>query len=121
MAAVAVSSEYPIEGDAIVRGDPLTIQADIHLLGVPQDISGWEWRSHVRRSANATYLMEFDIEAVEDPDTGIVSRLLMSLDEEQTRQLKTGYVFDLEQVSPTHRTWWICKKLKIQADVSKDA
>lgn len=122
---MAASSPYPVEGDPIVRGDPLTIPIDISVNGVPQDITTWTWRAHIRRSADAALIMEFSF-AVDTPPNGTVpSRLLLSLTPEQTRNLRTGMTFDLEQLAsaatPTPiRTWWICTKLNVVKDISHD-
>jgi hypothetical protein len=120
---MAVSSEYPIEGDPIVRGDPLTIPIDISVNGVAQDVSGWHWRAHIRRSPDAVLVTEFATEAIVPPDGTVPSRLLLSLTSAQTALLRTGMVFDLEQLSDaatpeTVRTWWICTKLTVAKDVS---
>jgi hypothetical protein len=127
---MAVISTYPINGQPIVRGDPLTIQVDISRsvdgVKTPIDITDWAWWAHVRRSADAALVTEFVIEAVTPPDGTFPSRLLLNLTPDQTRLLKSGMVFDLEQITdhttPTSiRTWWSCSKLTVLKDVSHDA
>jgi hypothetical protein len=120
---MAVITEYPIVGSPIVRGDPLTIPVTIKVQGVAQDVSDWIWRAHIRRSYDSALITEFNIE-VTTPEDGLVpSRVLLSLDTFQTAILKTGYVFDLEQMvdnatPETWRTWWIVTKVFVQKDVS---
>lgn len=122
MAAISV---YPIEGNPIVRGDPLCIVVDIAINGIPQDVSAWAWRAHIRRSADSTLITEFTIEATTPPDGLVASRLLLSLTPAQTRLLRTGMVFDLEQITnhatpESIRTWWQVTKLLVNKDVSHD-
>jgi hypothetical protein len=114
----------------IIRGDPLCIPVSIvRLLSdgtrEPIDISDWILRAHVRRSYDAALIMEFAIEIV-TPDGGTVpNQALLSLDTFQTAKLKTGYVFDLEQLidhatPETWRTWWIIEKIFVHKDVSHE-
>lgn len=120
---MAAITEYPIEGSPIIRGDPLTIPVNIKVGGVPQDVSGWSWRSQIRRSYDSALITEFAIDVI-TPDGGTVpSQVLLQLTPEQTTGLKTGYVFDLEQLvdaatPETWRTWWIVTKMHVQKDVS---
>lgn len=121
---MAVTSQYPVNGQPIVRGDPLTIPVDIKINGVEQDISNWVWRAHIRRSADAALIDEFDFTVTTPPNGTTTSRLLLTLTGEQTEKLRTGYVFDLEQLVPastpaeTLRTWWIVTKLVVVKDIS---
>jgi hypothetical protein len=127
---VAVRSEYPTagkDGDPIVRSDPLTIAVDINRkvdgVKTPIDITGWFWRAHIRRSPNAALVTEFSFDVDTPPGGTVPNRLLMSLAEDQTALLKTGMVFDLEQLTghatpTTIRTWWICTRMWVAQDVS---
>lgn len=122
---MAVITEYPIAGSPIVRGDPLTIPVTIKVKGVPQDVSGWLWRAHIRRSYDSALIDEFATEIVTPDDETVPCQVLLSLSAEQTRNLKTGYVFDLEQLidaatPETWRTWWIVTRITVQKDVSHD-
>jgi hypothetical protein len=120
---VAALSDYPLLGGPIIRGDPLTIPVNIKVQGVPVDVSSWIWRAHVRRSYDSALITEFDLDVI-TPVGGIVpSTVLMNLDVFQTQILKTGYVFDLEQLidhatPETWRTWWIVEKITVHKDVS---
>lgn len=122
---MAAITEYPIEGSPIIRGDPLTIPVNIKVKGVPQDVSGWVWRAQIRRSYDAALIDEFNIDVIV-PEGGLVpSQVLLQLRPDQTTTLKTGYVFDLEQLvdaatPETWRTWWIVTKITVQKDVSHD-
>lgn len=120
---MAVSTEYPIEDTPIVRGDPLCIPVDFSIDGVPIDISEWVWRSQIRRSADGRLVTEFNIEVVTPEGGTVPNQLLLSLTPDQTRILRTGMVFDLEQLSndstpETLFTWWIVTKMKVVKDVS---
>jgi hypothetical protein len=121
---MAAISEYPIIGSPIIRGDPFTLPVNILVNGEPQDVSEWVWRAHIRRSYDSALIDEFAIDVV-TPEGGVVpSQVLLQLTPEQTTTLKTGYVFDLEQLvnqatpAETWRTWWIVKKITVQKDVS---
>lgn len=122
---MAATSIYPVEGPAIVRGDPLTIPVDITINGVPEDVSGWFWRAHIRRSADAKLIMEFSISVTTPPGGSVPNRVLLSLTPDQTRELRTGMTFDLEQLDnattpDSLRTWWICTRMVVVKDVSHD-
>lgn len=123
---MAVTSEYPVNGQPIVRGDPLTIPVDIKVNGIEQDITNWVWRAHIRRSADAALIDQFDFTVTTPPNGTVPCRLLLTLTAERTEHLRTGYVFDLEQLVPaatpdeTLRTWWIVTKLRVVKDVSHD-
>jgi hypothetical protein len=120
---MAAITEYPIEGSPIIRGDPLTIPVNIKVKGVPQDVSSWVWRAHIRRSYDAALIDEFAIDVIVPEGGTVPSQVLLQLTPEQTTTLKTGYVFDLEQLvesatPETWRTWWIVTKIYVQKDVS---
>lgn len=120
---MAAITEYPLIGSPIIRGDPLCIPVNIKVKGEPQDVSDWIWRAHIRRSYDSALIDEFNIEVVTPDDGTVPSQVLLSLDTFQTAQLKTGYVFDLEQMvdnstPETWRTWWIVTKIQVQKDVS---
>lgn len=124
---MAAITEYPIEGSPIIRGDPLCIPVNIRIKGVDQDVSDWVFRAQIRRSYDAALIDEFAIEVVTPEGGTVPSQVLLSLRPDQTTTLKTGYVFDLEQLvneaTPweTWRTWWIVTKITVQKDVSRSA
>lgn len=120
---MAAITEFPIQGSPIIRGDPLCIAIDILVQHVPMDVSGWIWRAQIRRSYDAVLIDEFAIEVVVPEGGTVPNQLLLSLDTFQTARLKTGYVFDLEQLvdnatPETWRTWWIVTKMIVHKDVS---
>ena len=118
-----ITDEFPIVGSPIIRGDPLCIPVNIKVRGVPEDVSGWTWRAQIRRSYDAALVDEFTIEVVTPIDGTVPNQVLLSLDTFQTATLKSGYVFDLEQLiehatPETWRTWWIVKRINVHKDVS---
>jgi hypothetical protein len=120
---MAAISEYPIAGSPIVRGDPLCIPVTIKVKGVEQDVTEWTWRAQIRRSYDAALVDEFTIEVATPEESIVPCQVLLSLDTFQTVNLKTGYVFDLEQLidnatPETWRTWWIVTKMHVHKDVS---
>lgn len=123
---MAAITEYPLVGGPIIRGDPLVVPVNIKVNGVPQDVSAWSWRAQIRRSYDAVLIDEFSIEVITPEGGDVPSQVLLMLDTFQTAKLKTGYVFDLEQLidagtPQTWRTWWICTKITVQKDVSRNA
>jgi hypothetical protein len=126
---MAAISNYPLNHQ-IVRGDPLCIPVSIvrrmpDASHEPIDVSDWIWRAHVRRSYDSALIMEFAIEVITPEGGTVPNQVLLSLDTYQTTRLKTGYVFDLEQLinhatPQTWRTWWIIEKIFVHKDVSHE-
>jgi hypothetical protein len=120
---MAAISDYPLVGGPIIRGDPFSLPVDIRVQGVPVDVSDWIWRAHVRRSYDSALVTEFSIDIIIPEGGTVPSTVLMELDVFQTQLLKTGYVFDLEQLidnstPQTWRTWWIVERITVHKDVS---
>lgn len=121
---MAAITEYPVEGGPIIRGDPLCIPVGILVQHEPVDISDWIWRAQIRQSYDGKLFDEFTIEVITPEGGTVPNQLLLSLDADQTTKLKTGLVFDLEQLvdaatpQETWRTWWIVTKISVQKDVS---
>lgn len=120
---MAAISEYPIAGSPIIRGDPLAIPVTIRVKGVEQDVSTWAWRAHIRRSYDSALITEFTIDVQTPTDGTVPSQVLLQLTPDQTTILKTGYVFDLEQLvdaatPETWRTWWVVEKIHVHKDAS---
>lgn len=120
---MAAITEFPVKGQPIIRGDPLSVPVSINVQGQPQDVSDWLWRAQIRRSYDGGLITEFTIDVTTPVDGIVPNQLVLSLDPSQTVKLKTGYVFDLEQLSfdatpETLRTWWIVTKMHVQKDVS---
>lgn len=117
---MAVEVDYfPLPEDTpIVRGDPLAFQFNITRGGAEVDISTWTWRAHVRRSADAPLVMEFAQQVLVPTGGTLPSQLVLSLTSDQTAQLRAGMTFDIEQMTPTHMTWFIAKRLRVTKDIS---
>jgi hypothetical protein len=120
-------SSFPFT-DPIVRGDPLCVpvtftRKELDGTKTPIDVSDWMFRAHVRRSYDSALITEFSIEVITPEGGTVPNQLLLSLDTFQTQLLKTGYVFDLEQIfdhatPETLQTWWIVEKITVHKDVS---
>lgn len=120
---MAAISEYPIVGSPLIRGDPVTIPVTIKVKGVEQDVSDWIWRAQIRSSYDGKLIDEFHIEVATPEGSTVPCVVLLSLDTFQTVNLKTGMVFDLEQLvdnatPETWRTWWVVEKIHVHKDVS---
>jgi hypothetical protein len=113
---MAAISAYPMTG-AIVRGDPLEIPVTLSVDGVAYDATGSNWRAQVRTTYNAALVVSFTC-------TAVGSTVTMAMTGDETALLKTGMMFDLEELDKasgdTIKTWWICTGLKVQDDVSRD-
>lgn len=120
---MAAISGYPNTG-AVVRGDPLVIPVNISVDGVPLDVSGSDWRAQVRTNYDAALVVSFTCSVVIPGGGSVPSQVLMEMTGDETALLKTGMMFDLEELDQTTgdtiRTWWICTGIKIQQDVSRD-
>lgn len=110
---MAATHEYPVNGDPLVRGDPFAIHVHID---TTDDISTWAWRAQVRSTADSALIFAFDV--VPDPDDALGFWLVA--DAERAALLREGIGFDLEQVTPITRTWWICPCLHVSKDYSRD-
>lgn len=123
-----ITPTFPIEGPPIIRGDPFVTSIDFideaeDGTRTPINVSDWQWRAHVRRSYDAALITEFTVEVVTPEGGTVPNQVLMSLDCFQTQKLKTGMVFDLEQLidnatPQTFYTWWIVEKIVVHKDVS---
>jgi hypothetical protein len=123
VSVAAITPTYPITSTPIIRGDPITVPVTIKADGEPVDISSWVWRAQIRRSYDGALIDEFSIRINTPEGTDVPCQLLLSLDTFQTTKLKTGYVFDLEQLidnatPQTWQTWWIVQRIVVQKDVS---
>lgn len=107
----ATLAQYPVAGDLIVRGDPLTIPVTI----ASTDVSDWTWRAYIRSRPDAsTVVAEFAIDV--DPDDS--STVLLQLTSEETGRLRNGMGFDLVQLTPVQRTWLTVSSLRVQSSYS---
>lgn len=98
--------------------------------GADQDITTWTWRSYVRDHIDGAFIHECEDFAVTTPAalpdlfpqdlSSTPCVLLARWTPEQTALWGTGYVADIEQLTPTKRTPIIFDTLRIDRDVSND-
>jgi hypothetical protein len=119
---MAATSEYPQNG-ALVRGDPVSIPVTLTVDGSPFDASGFTWRAQIRDGFDGPLVVAFTTTVGTPAGGAVPNQITLSLTDDEARLLETGMVFDLEQLDGTGntiRTWWICTRLVVQLDVSKD-
>lgn len=121
---MAAISTYPTDlqdlDKWLVRGDPVAIQVEI---SDPEDptptpVGDRFWRAHVRSSEDRGLITEFVIEAIDD------TTLLLRLSADESRKLKLGMMFDLEEITGDDPpvsivTWWKVTRLGVHKDVSR--
>lgn len=120
----------PTSAEPFVRGDPATWAVRFRKAGVDQDITTWTWRSYVRDKIDGSMINKcetFDVatpaelDDMYDWDTSTVPCvLLLQWTEEQTALWVDKFVADIEQLTPTKRTWLIIDGLRIDRDVSNE-
>ena len=110
---VAAESNYPIVDEPLVQGDDIAIPVTIKVATVPEDITGWTWRAHVRRKPSGSLITQFTVDVI-DPTQG---EMVLRLSPAQSELLENGMVFDLEQMTPVVRTWWFAT-LRVREDIS---
>jgi hypothetical protein len=118
----------PPGAEPIVRGDPATFVVRFRVGGVDQNITGWTWRSFVRDRIDGALITECETFTVATPDElgdlfpdepgSTPCVLLLHWSIEQTAVWQTGLVCDIEQLTPTKRTWLIIDSIRIDKDVS---
>lgn len=111
---MAATSEYPVKGDPLVRGDPWAIPVQIV---TEEDTSTWTWRAQLRSTPDSSTSIAFTV----DPDPEVEGRFYLRLTSAQSAQVGDGWGFDLEQLTPRVRTWWICPAVHVEKDYSRDA
>lgn len=121
----------PAGAEPFVRGDPATWVVRIKKGGVDQDITTWTWRSYVREKVDGTKVNEcLDFTTATpaslgelfpgDPST-VPCVLLLNWTEDQTAVWVSNFVSDIEQLTPTKRTWLIIDAIHVDKDVSYEA
>lgn len=126
---MAAHTKYPPAGaEPLVRGDPATWVVRIQKGGADQDISAWTWRSYVRKQIDGDFINECTTFTVATPasltdlfpgDASTVPCvLLLEWTPSQTAEWASNMVADIEQLTPTKRTWLIIDGLNIDKDVS---
>lgn len=128
---MAAHAQLPPSGaEPFVRGDPATFILRFRIKGVDQDITTWTWRSYIRDAidgALVTQCNDFDVvtpndvpDAFPDSPGTVPCVLLLRWSVDQTKMWRTGYVADVEQLTPAKRTWVILDSLRVDPDVSYD-
>jgi hypothetical protein len=126
---MAAHSAFPPEGkEPVVRGDPAAMVVRFQDQGVDRDITGWTFRSTVRDRLDGNFLHTcdtFEVHAANElpgffPDApGTTPAVLVARwSPAQTALWRSGFVADIEQLTPTTRTWVIFDRFRIDADVS---
>lgn len=126
---MAAHTQFPPAGaEPQVRGDAATMVIRFQVDGVDQNITAWTWRSFVRDRIDGTVIGEcadFTVATPNDmPDlfpgspSSTPSVLLATWTPDQTALWETGFVADIEQMTPAKRTWLIFDELRIDKDVS---
>lgn len=120
---VASVSEYPFKV-ALVQGDPVEINVDIRRNGVAIDASQYAWRAQVREFFHDDFVVAFHVQTITPPGGLTASTVRLTLTPEESRLLRRGQVFDLEQLDlvtgEVIGTWWVVTRLNVQPDVSYD-
>jgi len=107
----AVSETYPtdLELPAIVRGDPLAIPVTFD---DEDDITDWTFRCQFRKRPDGELVATAEV-----PTAGNVATITLTA--EQTALLTGREGFDLEQLEPVHKTWWIVRLVRTEKDFSR--
>ena len=121
---------HPPGAEPIVRGDPATMVVRFQVKGVDQDITGFTFRSFVRDRLDGTLINECEdftvvrpndlLDLFPDTPSAVPSVLLANWTAEQTQDWQSGYVADLEQLTPVKRTPIIFDSLRVDKDVSNE-
>lgn len=126
---MAAHTQYPPPGaEPLVRGDPTAIVVRFQHEGVDQDITTWTFRSFVRDRLDGTVIGECEDFAIAAPDdmpdlfpgspSSVPSVVVANWNADQTQMWETGFVADLESLTPIKHTWLIFDQLRIDKDVS---
>lgn len=128
---MAAHTQYPPAGaEALVRGDPATMVVRFRVGGVDQNISGWTFRSYVRDRIDGTLIGQCSDFTVKTPNElpdlfpaapgTVPCVLLLGWTPAETATWQSGFVCDIEQLTPDKRTWLIFDSLRIDLDVSNE-
>lgn len=128
---MAAHTQFPPTGaEPLVRGDPATMVVRFRVDGIDQDISTWTFRSYVRDRIDGTKITECGDFSVSTPaalpdlfpgtPSAVPCVLVARWTTAQTAQFATGFVCDIEELTPNKRTWVIFDSLRIDLDVSND-
>lgn len=128
---MASHTQFPPPGaDPQVRGDPATMVVRFRVGGVDQNITAWTWRCYIRDRIDGTLIHKCEDFGVTTPDaipelypdapSAVPCVLLARWTPAQTAVWASGFVSDIEQLTPTKRTAIIFDALRIDPDVSND-
>jgi hypothetical protein len=128
---MAAHTQFPPPGaEPQVRGDPATMVVRMRLGGVDQDITAWTFRCYVRDRIDGTLINkceDFEVTTPDDlpalfPDapSSTPCVLLARWTPAQTAVWASGFVADIEQLTPDKRTPIIFDQLRIDPDVSNE-
>jgi hypothetical protein len=120
----------PPNAEAQVRGDSATMIVRFRQNGSDWDISTATWRSYVREMIDGPLVSQCEDFSVVTPDdlpdvfpvTGgtVPCVLVLNWTAEQTALWQSGYVADIEQLSPVKFTPIIFDSIRIDKDVSNE-
>jgi hypothetical protein len=127
---MAAHTQFPPPGsEPIVRGDPATMVVRFKANGVDQDITARTFRCYIRDRIDGTLVNQCEDFSVVTPadlpdlfsdGNTTPSVLLANWTAEQTHEWASGFVADLEQLTPVKWTPIIFDTLRIDKDVSNE-
>lgn len=127
---MAAHTTYPPTGDPMVRGDPAAWVFRFRIEGTDEDITGWTWRTYVRSRIDGEFIHECQTFETHTPaslpdlfpgDPSVVPCvLILRWAPAETAVWASGQVADIEQLTPTKRTWVIIDSLRVDKDVSNE-
>lgn len=129
---MAAHTQFPPPGaQPQVRGDPATMAVWMKADGIDQNITTWTFRCYVRDRMDGTLInkcLSFEVTtpaAVPGlfpgmPASTVPCVLLCHWTADQTAQWASGYVADIEQLTPVKQTPLIFDALRIDPDVSHE-
>lgn len=126
---MAAHTQFPPPGaEPQVRGDPATMILRLKDNGVDRDITGSTWRSHVRDAIDGNLIGECEEFEITSPSalptvfsgdsSTVPCVLVLNWEPEKTELWESGFVADIEQLTPIKFTPLIFDQLRIDRDVS---
>lgn len=126
---MAAHTQFPPPGaEPVVRGDPTAMLVRFRRHGVDQDITTATWRCYVRDRIDGNLVnqcLDFSVakpgdlpDLFPDSPSTVPCVLVASWTGDQTQEWASGYVADLEQLTPVKTTPIIFDALRVDRDVS---
>lgn len=126
---MAAHTQFPPPGaEPQVRGDPATMILRFRANGVDTDITGSTWRSFVRDAIDGNLIAECEDFTITTPaayptvfpgdPSSTPCVLVLAWSPDQTWLWESGFVADVEQLTPVKFTPIIFDQLRIDRDVS---